>query len=884
VTLLPNSPQDSVISDKPALAETSEASEIQAQQTRLLMQGVRSSIPASLAIAGVLSYVQWPVIDHSVVIAWLSATTLIGLLRLALALAYLKSRNEADSYRSWLRAFVAGTVLAAGTWGLGAWLLYPADSVTHQAFLGVLVAGLTAGAVTSLSPSLFASVLFLILSLVPLAIRFLASDQEVVFALGLLTVLFLGVTAIGAHRINANIIENIRLRSRSARQLEALRQSEKQASTLAMVAARTDNAVVITDSLGHVEWVNEAFARVTGYELSEVVGRTPGSVLQGPETDPQVVHGMRENLRRGQAFEAEILNYTKNGRPYWVAIEVQPIRDEAGRTVQFMAIERDITESRNRERELEEARRKAEEASHTKSNFLAMMSHEVRTPLNGLIGSLDLLQDTVLDSQQRKYVETSQRSAEWLLTIINDILDYSKMEAGKIGLEPAVFNLTSLVEGVVEMLEPRASEKAISLVTEIKPNVPRIAEGDSNKIRQILLNLTGNGIKFTSGGEVRIAVSLLETSGHRPRVRFTVSDTGKGIPLAQQGRIFEEFWTRSEDTSRGHVGTGLGLSISRRLVGLLGGEINFESRPGAGTRFWFDVPLSFLPYDAVGGNEAPFDGDPGRLDWTRGTRLNGHVLIADDNPANLMIAQSLLKRLGLSADIVDNGIKAVDAVRQGAYDLVLMDIGMPEMDGIAATQAIRASDGPVARVPIIALTAHVMRGERESLIAQGLDDYLSKPIDRTALVNCLTRWLTHERPQVNDSDQTEFFESPHEATSSIDRDILKQLLEDVGPEYGEAVVDAFILELDRQAARLEEAADKSDLDAMAQAAHRLKVSAASSGATELGRLTASIEQAARAGQTESAVGAMGEFRGLARSSKNEMDILRREIFGSGAEA
>lgn len=878
---MPSLPEDTAIPASPQTADNSEASQIQAEQVLLLMQGVKASIPASIAVAGVMSYAQWPVKDHFVIAVWMSAVVLISLLRWALAIAYYKTLGQAGTNsRNWLGAFIVGAALAGTAWGLGTWMLYPPDAVAHQAFLGVLVAGLSAGAVTSLSASFPATLAFLSLSLVPLATRFLSSDHDVIFSLGLLTILFLGVTAVGARRINANILQNVQLRLQSSAQVTKLRESQEQSRKLAMVAARTDNAVIITDSDGRVEWVNDGFARMTGYTLAEVVGRTPGSVLQGPETDVQVVQRIRENLRRDQGFEEEILNYAKDGRPYWVSIEVQPIRDEVGQTIQFMGIERDITGSRTRERQLEEARQKAEEASHAKSRFLAMMSHEVRTPLNGVLGSLGLLQDTVLDAQQRKYVETSRGSAEWLLSIINNILDYSKIEAGKTELEPAVFNVPSLVHSVIAMLEPRASEKAISIRAEIDPDVPSIVEGDSTKIRQVLLNLAGNGVKFTQRGEVRIRVSLLEESGQQLRLRFTVSDTGKGIALEQQGRIFEEFWTRSEDTSHGSPGTGLGLSISRRLVNILGGEIHFESRAGAGTRFWFDIPLAAVSRDAIAFKEALSGREGSKTDWTRGIHLRGRALIAEDNPANQMIAQSLLTRIGLRVDVVANGLEAVDAARSRPYDLVLMDIGMPEMDGVAATRAIRAIEGPIARVPIIALTAHVMRGERESLLGQGLDDYLAKPIDRTALLECLTRWLTPEAPQVTGSHHTEIPDHAHGSDSSIDRRVLDQLLEDVGAENAEAVVDAFVLELERQADQLQEAADKSDQEAMAQAAHRIKGSAASFGANQLSRLAASIEQAARSGEAESAVTAMGEFRGLAKSSKDEMDVLRREIFGS----
>jgi PAS domain S-box-containing protein len=859
-----------------------DAARIRAEQTQLLVEGLRASIPASLMVAGVMSYVQWSLIDHSVVVAWLSAIVLVNLLRAALGLLYLKHGAKAGGGEEWLHAFIAGTALAGAVWGVGAWLLYPPDAIAHQAFLGVLVAGLTAGAVTSLSASLSAALAFMLFALIPLSARFLASDQDVIFALGLLTILFLGVTALGARRMNASIIQNVGLRLQSDIQLEALRKSEEQARKLSMVAARTDNAVILTDRDGRIEWVNDGFKRLTGFTLSEVAGRTPGSVLQGPGTDPDVVQRMHERLSRELGFDEQVLNFTKDKRPYWVSIEVQPIKDDAGETVQFMAIERDITESLESRRQLEGARSRAEMASHAKSDFLAMMSHEVRTPLNGVLGALGLLRDTVLDPEQRRYVETGRRSAEWLLSIINSILDFSRMEAGKIELEPTVFSISGLVSSVVEMLGPRASEKAIAVFSEIDPSVPRRAEGDATKIGQVLLNLAGNGVKFTSRGEVAIAVTCVDRTEETIRLRFTVTDTGSGIAPEQQGRIFEEFWTRHEDESHGAEGTGLGLAISRRLVHALGGEIDFESRKGEGSRFWFEIPLGVAIPDATAFEEEVSQNNNSEPTRTGELHAKGRVLVAEDNPANQMIIQALLERLGLSVDVVANGLEAVDAARNRPYDLVLMDIGMPEMNGVDATRAIRALNGPRARVPIVAVTAHVMRGERESLLKQGLDDYLSKPIDRGALMACLARWLTQGDAEVTGADPVQTITNAPAPEQVIDRGILDQLLEDVGPENAEAVVDAFLQELAGQTIALEEAADKSDLNAMAQASHRLKSSAASFGATRLSEVVASIEQAARVGQAEIAQESMADFRYLAKASQDALTALRREISGSGS--
>jgi CheY-like chemotaxis protein len=327
------------------------------------------------------------------------------------------------------------------------------------------------------------------------------------------------------------------------------------------------------------------------------------------------------------------------------------------------------------------------------------------------------------------------------------------------------------------------------------------------------------------------------------------------------------------------MGTGLGLSISRRLVQLLGGEIAVTSRKGAGSSFWFDIPLTVVDADAAVLEQALLSRDRHGVPTAKEIRLKGRVLIAEDNPANQMIAQSMLTRLGLSVDVAANGLEALDAVRNRPYDLVLMDIGMPEMDGIKATRKIRGMGEPTASIPVIAVTAHVMRGERESLRVQGLDDYLAKPIDRAAMVDCLRRWLRQEEDKMAVADQLETPDRPQASTSVIDRAILDRLLDDVGPENAKAVIDAFLQELERQTAVLEGAADSADLDAMSQAAHRLKSSAASFGAGRLSRLTESIEQAAKAGNSATALDHMGEFRSLSKASLEAMDRFRDEIFG-----
>jgi len=365
------------------------------------------------------------------------------------------------------------------------------------------------------------------------------------------------------------------------------------------------------------------------------------------------------------------------------------------------------------------------------------MSHEVRTPLNGVIGALGLLRDTELNDIQRKYADTSRTSAESLLIIINDILDYSKMEAGKLDLETTTFDVAELVYSVIDTFRLRCEENEITLLGELATSVPERVTGDPARTRQVLVNLVGNAIKFTDHGEIRVSVKPDSLDDPVVALEFRVDDSGTGIAAEQQALLFDEFWSGDPSSNSGLVGTGLGLAISKRLVTMMGGEIGVDSVPGNGSSFWFRIPFGKASDDAATPQAADSKNIP--------QHLSGRVLLAEDNPTNQMIVQTMLQKLGLSVDVVGNGIEAVDAVKKRPYDVVLMDVSMPEMDGIEATHCIRELGPEKASTPLIALTAHAMRGDREKFIAEGLDDYLEKPVTQAALAVCLSRWLS-EKP------------------------------------------------------------------------------------------------------------------------------------------
>ncbi|HEY8264408.1 MAG TPA: ATP-binding protein [Methyloceanibacter sp.] len=375
-----------------------------------------------------------------------------------------------------------------------------------------------------------------------------------------------------------------------------------------------------------------------------------------------------------------------------------------------------------------EAKEAAEAADQAKSELLATVSHELRTPMGAIISMAELLQQTALDETQKKYASTLHQSARSLLTVLNDILDFSKLDAGRFELDTAPFDLHDLVQSVAQGLQARASERGLASGLDIGATCPRFVKGDATRIRQILTNLVDNALKFTSEGSVRLHVSARETDSSF-MLRFDVSDTGIGLDHEGQERLFEPYIQAGSTTATQYGGTGLGLSIAQRLVLLMGGEIGCESEVGQGSMFWFAIAA-----ERAESSQKAKEAQPTR-------RLQGHLLVVEDNAVNRMLIGAYLDEFGLTYEMVETGASAIMALASNSYDLVLMDIMMPELDGVQTTQRCRLLHGPAAEVPIIALTAKAMKGDREKFLASGMNGYVSKPIRGRELHAALAPFL-----------------------------------------------------------------------------------------------------------------------------------------------
>ncbi|MFN3414994.1 MAG: PAS domain-containing protein [Caldimonas sp.] len=483
---------------------------------------------------------------------------------------------------------------------------------------------------------------------------------------------------------------------------------------------------------GSVEW-NEQQYQIYGLDpLDVTVSRAAWLERVHPDDRERLAHEVAHVHDHLDGSTSEFRIVRPGGEVRHVRVVARSTRDEAGRPTGTVGLTFDITTERQATEAIQHARAAAEEANRLKSEFLANVSHEIRTPMNAIIGMTELALGATLPEREHDLVAKANAAARKLLTVLNDILDFSKIEAGKLDVDHTAFSLPALVGTALDMVRLQAHSKGLGLNVTIAPDVPERCLGDPTRLAQVLTNLLSNAVKFTERGQVQLRIGLADPlPAERPTVRFEVEDTGIGLSEEQQARLFEAFTQADASTTRRFGGTGLGLVISRRLLDLMGGRIGVRSTLGGGSLFWFQLPLEREACGSVSTGDGSHQGVP---------RLDGlHVLLAEDNPINRELAMALLEQAGAQVTAVEHGAQAVAEVQRHGFDVVLMDVQMPEMDGYEATRRIRALPGDAAHVPIVAMTANAMSGDRERSLAVGMNEHLTKPIDTVTLRHTLAR-------------------------------------------------------------------------------------------------------------------------------------------------
>lgn len=551
-------------------------------------------------------------------------------------------------------------------------------------------------------------------------------------------------------------------------------------------------SIMYLKSRDHVlEIVNAKYLEFHQTTEEKVIGKRGGSKV-GAKKRAELEKFDRKVMASGQPTHNTMTQRSGNGEERTFIVTKFPIHGSDGTVLGIGGINTDVTDLYDREKKLVLAKAEAEQAAQrsavaakeaqaanrSKSEFLANMSHEIRTPMNGVLGMTTVLSRTKLTPEQRESVDIIKESGEALLALLNDILDLSKIEAGRVDIEEVDFSLSTLLASVQRLWSPRAESKGLKFRVDNRATDFDVVRSDVSRVRQILANLLSNAVKFTDHGTVKLEIEAIPTRTNQLELRFAIHDTGIGIGGDEISKLFQPFSQADSSTTRKYGGSGLGLSISRQLAELLGGKIGVESTPNVGTTFEFSIPVHRGDPAAIA--------DVMSVDHERFQVADGlygplRILVAEDNRINQRVINCMLEPLGCQIDLVENGAEAVAAVTGIPYDLVLMDIQMPEMDGLAATRRIRSMEGSAAAMPIIALTANAMRGDREQYLAAGMTDYLPKPVNQRDLIKTISQYVGISLPEVADRSDDLSVEPESQASALSDDSIaeLNDLIDDL---------------------------------------------------------------------------------------------------------
>ncbi len=632
------------------------------------------------------------------------------------------------------------------------------------------------------------------------------------------------------------------------RNITKRKKTEEALRKLSTAVEQSPASIIITDKDGTIEYVNPEFEHVTGYTKQEAIGQNP-SILKSGHVPPETYTDLWETITRGEIWRGELHNRNKNGELYWEFASICPIKNDVDEVTHFIAVKENISLLKLREDELRLAKKAADTANQAKSKFLANMSHEIRTPMNVIIGMGHLLQNTSLTEEQQEHFSAIQSSSRHLLGIINNILDFSKIEAGKLELQSTKFHLNDVLQDISSLIDPLAREKSLGLRFSI-PEIGGLLIGDLLRLNQVLANLTCNAVKFTEQGEIRVSIKIQEQKSARVRLRFAVKDTGMGIEPGEQQRLFQPFTQVNSSYTRRHGGTGLGLTISRQLVEMMGGQIWVESEPGKGSTFFFTAEFGL----AAGACEAEPVSPKPPVNKSLAQREGAHVLLVEDDKLNQVVAQRLLESYGVQVTLAENGQEALEAVKCQPFDLVLMDVQMPELDGYQATAEIR-KDERFKSLPVIAMTAHATVDERERCLAAGMDGHFPKPFKPEELRQLLIQWIPLEA-LLNDS-QAEIQAK------------LESLVEKMDEESALVPLDAVLYFVPERLAKVTNALIANDWEMAKNQAHKLKGSLDIYGSKRLARLLDRIEDGADLAS---------EANDIAQQLETELDLALRLVW------
>jgi PAS domain S-box-containing protein len=599
-----------------------------------------------------------------------------------------------------------------------------------------------------------------------------------------------------------------------------------------------------TDLAGNITMISPSVLTHTGYTVEEVMGNKVDKFFDNAEDSTANIKTL---LKSGSVINFDVTVRRKDGELRSFMLNIRMIKDGKGFPVEIEGVARDITELKKSSKELQIAKEEAEYSLAVKERFLANMSHEIRTPMNGIIGMLDVLNETPLQAEQQDYVNTIRKSSQTLLTILNDILDLSKIEAGKMNLHPVVFELKETLDTLVALFQQRAFEKGNTLKYEIGKDVPIYLKADQTRLLQVLSNLTSNAIKFTDNSPINITVNVKRKADSEVTLYFEVIDHGIGITAEDQKKLFSAFQQLDNSTSKSFGGTGLGLAISRELCKRMNGEMGLVSSPGEGSTFWFTI-------EAEISNESPAatKKEQGEIQLSGYFKdIHPHLLLVDDNAVNRKVAREILQRAGCVITEADSGKKALKAFEENpGFNLILMDIQMPEMDGIETTATLRELYGD-ALPNIVAMTAYSMQNDREKFLNSGFNGYVSKPIRAHTLILVVEEMMNKK----SDDSGTELMTStalPEEPSSvpAFDMEIINGLKEMVGAEMLQSVFEDFAGEAQEQISKSEEAFNNKDVITIQKELHTLKGNSGTIGLMRIHELVKEIEVPAKTGNLE----------------------------------